>query len=335
MDWKEKIKNIPYGVYDGLSIISSLITIVTVIIAGFRAVVSIKQLDGHYEININPILFWVVLLAIGFASVSFVKLLKYAKLVRKLKKSFSYNYYNAAHDLRNTYFNILKKHKTEKVGEVHTRIENLTNETKSFLENSLDYLCQILEELTGKEIHGCIKLIENNNNKAHRINLNNATVRTFCRSKNSQPERNSNDQINKKSVRILENTDFYDILDTGNSTSNSYFYQSNLIEYSKRLYESGKRYKNSTLNWEKYYRSTIVAPIRVANEHLFFNRWKSGYNVVGFLCVDSMSLEAFRNTEFDKKTCSYVVKSFAAEMYIVLNMYGYYLGLMEGEIKNA
>ena len=203
-----------------------------------------------------------------------------------------------------------------------------------FLESLLDYLCEILESFTGKEIHGCIKLIGNTQDKDKNINLMTATVKTFCRSKNTQPERVSNDQNNKEPERIIENSDFYDILDPNNNLSNSCFYQSNLLEYSKNLRKSGKKYKNTTEDWEEFYRSTIVAPIRVANEHLFFNNLNNGYHVVGFLCVDSMSTEAFRNTKPEKTAHSYIVKSFAAETYIILNMYSYYLKKLKGEIKD-
>lgn len=319
---KEKMENIPYGVYDGLSIISSVITLITAAWCIVKAVVTIKEVDGQFVVDFNTFLLLLCFLVVMFSIVVTVKLCKYARIYRALRKSFTYNYYNAAHDLRNVYFDILKQHKKE---QSEDSIEILTTITRTFLGDTLDYLCEILESITGKEIHGCIKLIENLHEQADGIDPKVATVKTFCRSKNTQPQRVSNDQVDNKSIKICDNTDFYDILDPDNTSCNSCFYCSNLKELEKQLKKSGKRYKNTTLDWEDYYRSTIVAPIRVANKRLFFNQLTEGYNVVGFLCVDSMSTEAFRNTAFEKENYSYIVKSFAAEIYIILNMYSYYL----------
>lgn len=321
---KRLISNIPYWVYDGLSVISSIITIATACVCIKNAVVDIRKIDGGYVVSFNKIFLFLLLLSIIISILFLFKMIKYAKLLRSQKKIMSFNFYNAAHDLRNEYFDILKKHKKNTIANKEEKIEDLTITTKKFLEEYLNYLCEILETLTGKEIHGCVKLIENMNGSSQRINPMKATVRTFCRSKNSQPERKSNDNV-KKSVKIYDNTDFYDILDLNDVGTNACFYKSNLVEYSKKLKESGKKYKNTTDDWEKYYKSTIVAPIRVANEHLFYNKLNKGYDVVGFLCVDSLSTEAFRDRDSDKTNYSYIVKSFAAEMYIILNMYSYYL----------
>ena len=325
---KEKLDNIPYGVYDGLSIISSVITLITAAWCVVKAVVTIQEVDGQFVINLNTLLLFLCILVVMFSIVAIVKLCKYARIIRALRKSFTYNYYNAAHDLRNVYFDILKQHKKE---HSEDSVEILTRITRTFLGDTLDYLCEILESLTGKEIHGCIKLIENLHGQANEIDPKVATVKTFCRSRNTQPARMSNKHVGNKSKRIYENSDFYDILDPDDTSCNSCFYCSNLKEYAKYLKKSGKSYKNTTLNWDDYYRSTIVAPIRVANERLFFNNLTEGYNVVGFLCVDSMSTEAFRNTEFEKENYSYIVKSFAAEVYIILNMYSYYLEQIKKE----
>ena len=119
-----KLKNIPYGVYDGLSVLSSLISIVTAIFAGVKAVISIKKIDGHYEIDFNELLLWGMILALVLSTVFLVKFLKYANIVRRMKKTLSYNYYNSLHDLRNAYFDILKEHKRAKGTDVETKIES-------------------------------------------------------------------------------------------------------------------------------------------------------------------------------------------------------------------
>lgn len=334
MSLKEKLENIPYGLYNGLSVVSSVISIISAVIACWKAVLTVKEIDGQYIVDFNAMLGWGCALAVCFCCVLLAKIFKYMRIVQRQREAFACNYYHAIHDLRNTYFDILKEHKHAKGVDAQTKIERLTKDTKVFLEKLLDYLCDILETTTGKEIHGCIKLIENTQDKDRYINLVTATVTTFCRSKKSQFQRMSNDQNNKEPQKISRNTDFYDILDANNPDTDSWFYQSNLLEYAKRLRKSGKHYSNTTAGWEEFYRSAIVVPIRVANEHLFFNSLNSGYNVVGFLCVDSMSTEAFRDTEFDKKIYLHIVKSFAAESYIILSKYSYYLKTLKGEMKN-
>ena len=52
--------------------------------------------------------------------------------------------------------------------------------------------------------------------------------------------------------------------------------------------------------------------------------------MIGFLCVDSLSVNAFRNNDTDKEIYSKIVKSFAAEMYIILNKYNFYLKKING-----
>lgn len=125
---------------------------------------------------------------------------------------------------------------------------------------------------------------------------------SFCRSKNSDKNRKANDAIRTKSIKISDNTDFYDILDEKSENTNSYFYQGNLPQYDKDLKKAGKRYRNTT----------------------------EDYDIVGFLCVDSLSTNAFRNTNFDKENNTNIVKSFAAEIYIILNKYNFYLQRING-----
>lgn len=190
-------------------------------------------------------------------------------------------------------------------------------------------MCQILQKSTGEKVCACIKLIENTG-VATGIDKEKATVITFCRSKNTDKTRKANDGVHKKSIKIKENTDFYDILDEESENTNSYFYQGNLPQYDKDLRKAGKKYRNTTEDYEKYYKGTIVVPIRVNKSHLYYVSENSGYDIVGFLCVDSLSTNAFRNAELDKDNNTNIVKSFAAEIYIILNKYNLYLQRIHG-----
>lgn len=326
---KEKIKNIPYWVYDLLSVLSAIITIVTAIVAIFKAIVSIKELeDGTYVVSFNNLLLWFSIIILLCFSVCLVKVLKYGKIVKNIRQVFSENYYLFLHDFRNTYFDILKQHKNKSGQSEQNRMILLTKDTQTLLINALDYLCEILTKNTGYKVCACVKLIENTGNVTN-IDKETATVTTFCRSKNTDKNRKANDEKDDKSISIKKNTDFYDILNK-DSPTNSYFYQTDLLQYAKNLKKVGRTYLNTTENFDKYYRGTIVAPIRIKRDKLHYITENNGYDILGFLCVDSLSVNAFRDDEFDRDNYSNIVKSFAAEMYIILNKYNFYLNKING-----
>lgn len=322
---REKLKNIPYWVYDSLSILSAFITILTAVIAILKAVVTINKLEnGSYQIICNPGLICLCVVLISCVIVCMVKVKKYGSILRNIREGFAFNYYNFLHDFRNTYFDMLRKHKNNVGQDDNTRLEILTKDTQNFLEEALDYLCDIMEKNTGQKISACVKLIENTGSVTD-IDKESATVITFCRSRSSDKNRKANDENRNKSIYIKDNTDFYDILDKNSETTNSYFYQTDLLQYDKDLRKIGKKYKNTTENFEKYYRGTIVAPIRISKRRLHYLQDKQGYDIIGFLCIDSPSVNAFRNTAVDRENYSNIVKSFAAEIYIILNKYNFYL----------
>lgn len=315
----------PYWLYDGLSLLSAVVTIVTAIIAVVKAIIVITQLeDGTYTVSCNKVLIFLCIIFFCLFLVCAIKMKKYGKILRVMRSDLSENYYLFLHDFRNAYFDILKEYKNGNYKKNSDGVGKLTDDTKEFLQTTIDYLCQILQKTTGEKICACIKLVENSG-VATGIDKENATVITFCRSKNSDKLRKANDGVHKKSIRIKDNTDFYDILDEESENTNSYFYQGNLPQYDKDLKRAGKKYRNTTEDYEKYYKGTVVVPIRVNKSHLHYVSENSGYDIIGFLCVDSLSINAFRNTEFDKENNTNIIKSFAAEIYIILNKYNLYL----------
>lgn len=320
----------PYWLYDGLSLLSAIVTIVTAVVAIIKATIVVNRLeDGTYIVSYNKVLAFICVIICLLLIVCVIKIKKYGKILRSLRTEFSENYYGFLHDFRNSYFDILKEYKIGNYKNISDGVGKLTDDTKEFLQIGLDYLCQILQKSTGEKVCACIKLIENMG-VATGIDKEKATVITFCRSKNTDKTRKANDGVHKKSIKIKENTDFYDILDEESENTNSYFYQGNLPQYDKDLRKAGKKYRNTTEDYEKYYKGTIVVPIRVNKSHLYYVSENSGYDIVGFLCVDSLSTNAFRNAEFDKDNNTNIVKSFAAEIYIILNKYNLYLQRIHG-----
>lgn len=327
---KDKLMKLPYWVFDLLSLISAILTIVTAIVAGFRAVISIQEVEeGIYNISVNKILVYICILFGLCIIVCGIKIKKYGSLVRNMRHEFANNYYLFLHDFRNVYFDILASHKNMIGQNKKIRIEALTKDTVTFIEKALDYLCCIMEKNTGQKVCACIKLIENTGNVTN-IDKDKATVITFCRSNNTDKNRKSNDEKKNKSISVKGNTDFYDILDEDSQNTNSFFYQTDLLQYDKDLKKIGKRYHNTTEDFDKYYRGTIVVPIRVQKKRLHYVPEDNGYDMIGFLCIDSLSTNAFRDTDSDRENYSSIVKSFAAEMYIILNKYNFYLRQING-----
>jgi hypothetical protein len=56
-------------------------------------------------------------------------------------------------------------------------------------------------------------------------------------------------------------------------------------------------YKSSDSNWQEFYLSEIVVPIRM--ELKYKNPKKEGYEYKGFLCADAKSANAFREDEIE------------------------------------
>lgn len=304
---------IPNSIINFLSIISVLGSFASPVIGYLKIKRNIRagKVDGTYDLLLLVICATFIFLCL----LLIFRIVKYKQLVQGARKITSENYYNFLHDFRNTYFDILNHYKMNELN-----VPLLTTDLQNFLKNALDYLCEIFNEFTRQKVSACIKYIDGATEK---IDLENATVRTFVRSTNSHINRNNNDKNIKEAIRIKDNTDFYDILSSESKNKKPYFYQRNLIKYEKALRANGLHYDNSTHNWEEYYRATIVVPIRIANERLFFNAQCKSYNVIGFLCVDSMSVNAFLENQENYNVL--LLKSFAAEIYMILNQYKYYL----------
>lgn len=228
------------------------------------------------------------------------------------------NYYQFLHDYRNEINELECLYKDEKLTE-----ELLMNHVVTYLEKSLNYLVNILSELSEQKISGCIKIIIGGG--FNRISYEDAAVATLIRSSNAAPERRSLDVQTPNGVKIKDNTDFMSIVAEDRSGNDSSFYQRNLKEFDKQMRAIGKVYKNTTERWEDFYIGTIVVPIRISNRLLFYTPEQDSYNILGFLCVDSMSEDAFPMDTETKRRNVYILKAFAAIIYNVLSKNQFYL----------
>lgn len=313
LDRRKKIKEfweqMPIGFINFLTIVSSVITIVTPIAGG----ISLKKL--YPEKNVVFIIYIVtIIVLLAMFVIMFRYMIKYRKLLFGTKKVITSRFSSLNKNFRNAYFDILSYRKNGKL-----TIELLTVMVKNFLQKSLDDICEIYKEFSYQDISACIKYID----CVGEVDREIATIKTFVRSTSTDSKRNENDDNNSDPIFIKDNTDFYSILSPNSTNKKSYFYQRNLIKYAEDAEKNGDSYNNSTKNWERYYKSTIVVPISTANKRLFFNSRKDCYDVIGFLCIDSLSTDAF--LEKDERYNIDVAQAFAAEMYVILNQYKHYL----------
>jgi len=183
----------------------------------------------------------------------------------------------------------------------------------------LDNLCEVLNSFTQRKISACIKLITYNEAEEI-INIDNASLVTFCRSNNSDTDRQNYENHNKV-ILLKDNTDFREIVSNGNDKD--YFYQGDLEAYDKLLQKTGKHYDNTHKDWYNYYAGTIVVPIRIEFKLLYHQNKDDEYHILGFVCVDSKSKDAF--TEQYEKYNVDVVKAYADLIYILLGQYRHYL----------
>lgn len=241
---------------------------------------------------------------------------KYHTLLHNRMKTVSMNLSNFLKYSQSVYFDIMKLHKHHKLS-----VELLTDKYKNELIKILNCLCEIMESYTGREISSCIKII-NYDNPNNIIDLENATVSTFCRSQNSI----GRGEYEKKNepIYIKKNTDFLEIVDEKINTGKPYFYVQDLKKYDAFLKKhTNRRYENSNPNYSDSYNGTVVMPIRIESEKLYDISKKEKYNIVGFLCVDSLSTDAFlpKQEVFNCK----IIQAFADNIYVLLGQYAHYL----------
>lgn len=306
-------KWLPGSLQEIVGFLANLGTISGILYPVIRIIFAMLRKQRIEEIPWKDILFPVFILL--FVST----LLRYgikASNHRKIQAIVSRNYYWFLHDYRNAINKLENEYKTNALTE-----ELLHGEVKSYLEISLNYLSDTLSALSGKPVCSCVKLIIGGDVAG--VKYEKASIRTFARSHNTNRERSANDvRSGKNGVLVSENTDFISIIQNRKGNG-SYFYQGNLVKFEKQLHKSGEKYLNTTENWRKYYIGTIVAPIRAANDILFYRTENEDYCIWGFLCVDSLSKSAFPKNK--EKDYTHIVKSYASILFNVLSKYQYYL----------
>lgn len=161
-------------------------------------------------------------------------------------------------------------------------------------ERLVNIMQTLLSYYVKKEVYVCIKLV----NRPSEVYLHGesdmeaVSVYTLCRSSNTPSERSRSDI---GPVSVVANTAFRMILlDKADS-----FAVSDLKKYDRQLRSAGDAhgYQNTTKGWDRFYRSTIVVPIRIKAELL--GTGDSGYDLLGFICADCRMAGGFPKNRLD------------------------------------
>lgn len=296
--------SIPNYIINAITVLSFIFTPLS-----FLGQVILIWLDKQEKLNFN---YLYITSICTILIILIMRIRKYHTLLHTRMKIESSNLYDFLKRSQSIYFETMKLHKEGKLS-----IDHLTDKYKSELTNILNALCNIMECYTGREIHSCIKII-NCNNPNNIIDIDNATVSTFCRSKGSDDR----GDYEKRSdpIYIKKNTDFKEIVKNGKS----YFYIQDLEKYDKYLKKNNLgSYENSNTNYYSFYKSTIVMPIRIEIDKLYDISKTEKYNIIGFLCVDSLSTDAFLKKQ-EVFNCN-IIRAFADTIYVLLSQYAHYL----------
>lgn len=121
---------------------------------------------------------------------------------------------------------------------------------------------------------------------------NNWSTQTIARACENYTERVDKDEISQK---ISDNTSFFEILNPKQKNYGIAWVSRNLEELKQNYEKCGKEYRNPDSNYLKYYKSTIVIPIKQKKQYVSkvvkdFGKDKSKGNdhYLAFLCIDSL-----------------------------------------------
>jgi hypothetical protein len=214
--------------------------------------------------------------------------------------------HKASHLLRNKHFDLRRLYLDEGI-QNNAKIKAVRNELENTGKEFVTYVAELLSSLSKHDVNVCIKAIEEPRQRiaSESEDWKNVFVYTLCRS----PKSKDRPKSAPKRVSVAENTDFLRIMrDDGDI-----FYAPDLVKYHKMQRKLGDPdgYLNSTNNWTDYYRSTIVAPIRIEASRIGVDHAR--YDLLGFLCADSMSTKAFPDRY--KVLYSQLMLSFGDDLY--------------------
>lgn len=317
--FNDRFEKIPLGIANFITVLAGIATI-----AGF-VLALIDYLSSDSLVSYPAWPYIALISSFIFNIILFIRVRRYTKLETLRMSRNTKNMYRLLHGLRDTYFDVMHCYKLKDLKE-----DRLTEKNENELIKILDNLCSTMSAYTSRDVSACIKLITAYADPNEEIDINNATLVTFCRSENSDRARGEYEH-NIEAILLRDNTDFLEIVSP--HFEKSYFYQTDLEAYAKQLEKNGQVYKNSDTHWKNYYRSTIVVPIQIRVDKLYhIKKHKDAYHILGFLCLDSMFTDAFSESmENYYVDCMF---AYADAIYILLGQYRHYLKKLQAESDN-
>jgi hypothetical protein len=286
-----------------------LLDLLEIIIGAVSLVCALFGLWRHWNRGPSPEAFFFIVICL-VSAVLLIKMLKHRKMSQDRLLLLSEGFLGLAEAVRNDYYYIRQLHAQGTLDR-----DRLLLNARATGQHAVDLLASILSVSTEQKVSVCIKYfpdIYRDTGSPERVE--DYYVGTLCRSSNSSPMRDL-----ESLSRIGENTDFLLIM----KEHRPYFRVRDLHRLEQYLEESGTgTYRNSNPEWSAYYRSTIVVPIRMERRLLVPDVGSEGFDLLGFLCADSLSTSAFRSEHLDAYTT--LMKAFASVLHPYLDrVYSY------------
>lgn len=304
------------------------------IMAGFTLLTSIvnliiaitKLIEGQNIIAIIATIGFIIFCLISIISFSLVTVQRNAGIKNKKDyENFIFKISNITHDMLHKVRNSIYH-----MEDLYDHIDNVKDFEQYVTQEVLqmiDFLAIELSNITGSNIRASIKCIDYTN--VHEEDINKMNVVTFARS--GQKDIVEIIQEHRKPISIEKNTDFLEIVkNSQNERQRQYFYEKNLKEYDKKLQAEGKRYENTNQLWENDYITTIVCPIRLKRQSETIEDTKVYYDLIGFLCVDSLDENAFDNEYSD--FCFDLLKGLSDILFVYLDKFIDYYNDIKREV---
>jgi len=282
-----------YQIVDTIQIAACFIAFVAESLALYEFFINRSNFGLYFLIGIFAVSLVLILLVARFWDLAIGRYKVYANILHQFNHTLRDETYRLQ-DLKN-------KHALTK--------EVLTLSLQNTAGKSVELLQELLSKITNKDISVHIKHFPDGVKKG--------VYRTLCISTHSNQERKT-----LHDHPIAENTMMNNIV-TG---IEAHFF-SNDLQKTMRGYKEATHedFKISYRNWDRWFRSIIVVPIRI-HSSLKDSYDQTNYLYLGFICCDAKEKNAFRNTEVEGHVN--MVKAFADGLYIYLDTISEYTKLI-------
>lgn len=291
MRFLSKSTLVKYKLYDFFELLVGAFSLVSSVLSVW---VFWKDETARYQ-------FFAFAVVISFGILVFIKLMKIKSIADKRLKFFAESFHQFAHLVRNEFYGLRRKCKTQKL-DSEQLLTNVTNTAQ----RCVDWIAHAMTISTGENVSVCIKYFpEGQSRNTNHLDVKNLWVKTLVRSYNSSPDRD------RESIeRVKDSTPLFFLMEGRRSD----FRTSDVRQVNNQLRAMGfSYYRDAQPNWEDHYRAVIVVPIRIKAHLQYIDTDASGFDILGFLWADSPSTSAFPKSHID--AYCHLLKSYADVLY--------------------